>query len=84
MSGKGINSSSALPILKKVRPLQVFTNPELLLLGEGGLALKEAFLCPSQESAVTVQVCHPTLCWVPLGVDPLGLSQQTDQKKLIP
>ena len=80
VSGKGINSNSDLSILRKVRPPQVFTKPEPLPEGEGGLTLKEAFWWPSQESAVTVQICHPTLCWVPLGVDPLGLSKQTDKK----
>ena len=62
------------------RPPLVFTNSEPLH-GEGKApALKETLWWPSQESAVTVQVCHPMLCWVPTGVDPLGLSKQ----KIVP
>ena len=64
------------PVIRKVRPPLVFTNPEPPPWGVEGLALKETFWWPSEGSAVLVHICPPMLCWVPLGVDSLGLSKQ--------
>ena len=64
------------PVVRKARPPLAFTNPEPPPRGGEGPALKETCWWPSQGSAFTVQICHPVLCGVPLGVGPLGLSKQ--------
>ena len=59
------------PVIRKVSPPPVSTNPEAPPRRGESPALKETFWRPRQKSAVTVQVWHPMLFWVLLGVDQL-------------
>ena len=57
--------AASCPVTSKARQTLVFTNPEPPM-GSRRPGLKGNIPGPSQESAVTVQVCpHPTLCWAP-------------------
>ena len=54
----------------------VFTNPGPPHEEGWAPALNEAFWWASQRSAVTVQICHSMLCWVPLGAGPLSVCKE--------
>lgn len=58
---KESRAAAPYPVIRKVRPPLFFTNQEPPPWGGEGLALKIIFCWSSQESAVTVLVCHPML-----------------------